>query len=62
LDSSDSGKGLVTGSCEHGIEPSVSIKYGEFLDQLSVLLASPEGICSMELILSSIHTHTYVTE
>jgi hypothetical protein len=30
----------VAGSCEHGNEPSGSIKYGEFFDQLSVLLAS----------------------
>jgi hypothetical protein len=36
--------------CEHGNEPSGSIKYGEFLDQLSVLLASSEGLCSMELV------------
>jgi hypothetical protein len=25
----------MTGSCEHVIEPSVSIKCGEFLDQLA---------------------------
>jgi hypothetical protein len=30
----------VAGSCEHGNEPSGSIKCGKFLDQLSVLLAS----------------------
>jgi hypothetical protein len=30
----------VAGSCEHGNEPSDSIKCGEFLDELSVLLAS----------------------
>jgi hypothetical protein len=30
-----SGWGLVTGSCEHGNEPSVSLKNREFLDQLS---------------------------
>jgi hypothetical protein len=29
----------VAGSCEHGNEPSGSIKGGEFLDYLSVLLA-----------------------
>jgi hypothetical protein len=40
----------VAGSCEHGNGPSVSIKCGEFLDQLSVLLASQEGLCSMELV------------
>jgi hypothetical protein len=40
----------VVGSCEHGNEPSGSIKCGEFLDYLSVLLASQEGLCSMELV------------
>jgi hypothetical protein len=40
----------VEGSCEHGNELSGSIKCGEFLDQLSVLLASEEGLCSMELV------------
>jgi hypothetical protein len=33
----------VAGYCEHGNEPSGSIKCGEFLDKLSVLLASQEG-------------------
>jgi hypothetical protein len=32
LDSSDSGQGPVAGSCEHGNEPSGSIKGGKFLD------------------------------
>jgi hypothetical protein len=32
LDSFGSGQGQVAGSCEHGNEPSGSIKYGEFLD------------------------------
>jgi hypothetical protein len=50
LDSFGSGQGQVTGSCEHGNEPSGSIKCGKFLDQLSVLLASQEGLCSMELV------------
>jgi hypothetical protein len=40
----------VAGSCEHGNEPSGSIKCGEFLDYLSLLLASQEGLCSMELV------------
>jgi hypothetical protein len=39
----------VAGSCEHGNKPSCSIKCREFLDRLSVLLASQEGLCSMEL-------------
>jgi hypothetical protein len=40
----------VAGSCEHGDKPSGFIKCGEFLDYLSVLLASQEGLCSMELV------------
>jgi hypothetical protein len=40
----------VEGSYEHGNEPLGSIKCGELLDQLSVLLASQEGLCSMELV------------
>jgi hypothetical protein len=40
----------VADSCEHGNEPSGSIKCREFLDCLSVLLASYEGLCSMELV------------
>jgi hypothetical protein len=35
LDSSGSGQGQVAGSCEHGNEPSCSIKGGEFIDLLS---------------------------
>jgi hypothetical protein len=35
VDASGSGWNPVTGCCEHGNEPSVSIKGGEFLDQLS---------------------------
>jgi hypothetical protein len=41
----------VANSCEQGDEPSCSIKCGEFLDWLSVLLASQEGLCSMELVI-----------
>jgi hypothetical protein len=44
-----SGKGQVAGSCEYGDEPSGSIKYGEFLDKLSIVLASQEGLYSMEI-------------
>jgi hypothetical protein len=43
VDSSGSGKGPVTGCCEHGNEPSVSTKGGEFPDQLS------EGLCPTEI-------------
>jgi hypothetical protein len=35
LDTSGSGQRSVAGCCEHGIEPSSSIKGGEFLDCLS---------------------------
>jgi hypothetical protein len=47
----------VAGCCEHGNEPSGSIKYGEFLDQLSVLVAS-QGLCSMELF--SCNEHKFI--
>jgi hypothetical protein len=40
----------VAGSCEDIDEPSGSIKREKFLDQLSVLLASQEGLCSMGLV------------
>ena len=30
-----SDRGQMAGFCEHGNEPSGSIKFGEFLDQLS---------------------------
>jgi hypothetical protein len=40
----------VANSCEHGDEPLGSIKCGELLDKLSVLLVSQEGLCSMELV------------
>jgi hypothetical protein len=32
LDASGSGQGSVAGSCEHGNEPSGTIKGGKFLD------------------------------
>jgi hypothetical protein len=35
VDSSGSGEGPVTDSCEHGTEPSGFMKGGEFLGQLS---------------------------
>jgi hypothetical protein len=44
----------VVTSCEHGDEPSGSIKCGEFLDQLSVLVTSQEGLCYMELVIVAI--------
>jgi hypothetical protein len=34
------------GSCEHSAEPSGSIKFVEFLEYLSVISASQEGLCS----------------
>jgi hypothetical protein len=40
----------VASSCEHCNEPLGSIKCGEFLDWLSVLLVSQEVLCSMELV------------
>jgi hypothetical protein len=40
----------VAGSCQHGNEPSGSIKGWDFLDKLSVLLYSQGGLCSMEVV------------
>jgi hypothetical protein len=40
----------VAGSFEHGNEPSGFVKFGGFLDYLSILFASQEGQCSMELV------------
>jgi hypothetical protein len=41
----------VAGSCERDDEPSGFIECGEFLDWLSVLVASQEGLRPMELVL-----------
>jgi hypothetical protein len=51
----------VAGSCQHGNEPSGSIKFGEIPDQLSVLLASQEGLCSMELVIAVLYTQQMET-
>jgi hypothetical protein len=40
----------MAGSCEHGNETLGSLKFGECLYQLSVLLASQKGLFSMELV------------
>jgi hypothetical protein len=37
----------VADSCENSNEPSGSIKGGEFLEYLCIMLASQEGLCSM---------------
>jgi len=34
IDISGSGYGEITGCCEHGNEPPVSIKHGKFVDYL----------------------------
>jgi hypothetical protein len=39
----------VAGSCEHGNEPSGSIKSGNFL-LAERLLSSQEGLCPMKLV------------
>jgi hypothetical protein len=44
LDFSGSGWALVAGTCGHGNERSGSIKGEEFLEYLSVLLASQEQL------------------
>jgi hypothetical protein len=36
--------------CEHSNEASGSIKGGEFLDYLSILLSSQEGLYSVDLV------------
>jgi len=38
------------GSCEHSNETLDFVKGREFLDWLSDLLVSQEGLCSMELV------------
>jgi hypothetical protein len=40
----------VAGSCGYDNEPSGSRKSGEFLDKFNILLASQEGLYSMELV------------
>jgi hypothetical protein len=53
LDSSGSGEGPVTGSYEQGNEPSVSIKGGEFLDELRAgLLSASREIFSVYLVVN----------
>jgi hypothetical protein len=49
----------MAGSCEHCSEPSGFIKGGEFLDQLSVLLASVGEVSYF--LLDSIQAGTYNT-
>jgi hypothetical protein len=60
LNSSDSGRGQATSSCEHGKEPSDSIKAEEFLHQLndSKLLKKESAPLSSLLYLNSILTDT----
>jgi len=50
LDSSGSREGPMAGSCEHGNEPSSSVKSRQSLYYLSGLLASQEGLYSMKLV------------
>jgi hypothetical protein len=50
LNSSGSGWGPVEDSSEHDNKHSGSIKDREFIDKLSVLLASQEGLCCIELV------------
>jgi hypothetical protein len=42
----------VSGSCECGNEHLASIKCGEFLGLALEILASREGLCSVELLVS----------
>ena len=45
MDSSDPGQGHVSGSCEHGNEPSGLIKCGEFSGNVESI-ALQGGMCS----------------
>jgi hypothetical protein len=56
LNSSGSGWEPVAGPCVHGNGPLGSINDVEFLDQLSVLLASQERVCFMELVMVHLTT------
>jgi hypothetical protein len=42
------------GSCDHGDELQSSIKDGEFLGYLRVLLASEGGLCSVQSVSQSV--------
>jgi hypothetical protein len=61
------GRGPLAGSNEHVNEPSVFIKGGEFLNQLSILLAYEKGLCFIEIFSSlvkiplknAVPQHTY---
>jgi hypothetical protein len=46
----------VARNFKHGNEPSVSIKYGRFIEHLSAIYVSQEGLRSMELI-NQAHVH-----
>jgi hypothetical protein len=45
----------VEGSCEHGNEPSGSIKFWEVVSVASQLVASQEGLSSMMMMMMHIH-------
>jgi hypothetical protein len=44
----------VVDSCEHGNEPSVSIKGGEFIDWLSDYWLLEKGFCSIESVVARV--------
>jgi hypothetical protein len=47
---------------EHGDEPLGSIKCRKHFDRLSVLFASQQGLCSMELVrMSVVKQHIFLT-
>jgi hypothetical protein len=46
----------VAGCCERSTERPGFIKGGELFDQLSVLAASQDGLCSMELVIKRTET------
>jgi hypothetical protein len=53
LDGSGSGYGPVEGSCEHGIEPSGSIKCWEFLEGLHNWRLLKEGSAHVSVVVHS---------
>jgi hypothetical protein len=58
LDSSGSGHGLTTGSCEHDYEPLDSVK-DEFLDELSMISVYGKGLFSRGLVIYISTTNNY---
>jgi len=50
MDSTDSGRGLVAGSCNHSNETLASIKGEGILDQLRTTISFSRSLCSTDLV------------